>query len=107
MCPIFKTELLTYQLKDNLDEEFSFGKINHHPKIRKMLAKGLYGNQAFHLPFRSMIYLVLKFKVNAVFNVRNRTLSLIASASWTRVKSRIFVPIRVPYRHLPNFESQK
>ena len=30
-------------------------------KIRKMPVKGLYGNQNFHVPFRFMIYVALKF----------------------------------------------
>ena len=34
-----------------------------HPTIRQMPARGLYGNREFHVPFWSMIYEVLKFKL--------------------------------------------
>ena len=61
--PIFKTELLIYQSKANLDEKILFDKVTHHldPKMRKMPVRGLYGNRIFHVPFWSMIYVVLMF----------------------------------------------
>ena len=63
MGPIFKTELLIYQSQANLDEKLLFDKITHHLdiEIRKMPVRGLYGNQIFHVPFWSMIYVALKF----------------------------------------------
>ena len=47
MRPIFKTEMLIYQSKANLDEKILFGKITHHldPEIRKMLVNGKFGNE--------------------------------------------------------------
>ena len=59
MRPIFKTEMLIYQSKDNLDEKILFGSIPHliDPETRKMLVKGMFGNKisTFHsgplLPF--------------------------------------------------------
>ena len=46
MLLIFKTEMLSYQSKANLDEETLFGKITHHldPEIRKMLVKSMFRN---------------------------------------------------------------
>ena len=63
MAPIFKTELLIYQSKANLDEKILFDKITHQldPEIRKMPVRGLYGNQIFQVPFWSMIHVALKF----------------------------------------------
>ena len=42
MWPIFKTEMLIYQSKANLDEEISFCKITHlsDPEIREMTVGG-------------------------------------------------------------------
>ena len=59
---IFKTELLIYQSKANLDEKILFGKITKHLdlEISKMPVRGLYGNRIFHVPFWSMIYVALK-----------------------------------------------
>ena len=52
MGPIFKTEMLMYQSKANLDEKILFGNITNHsdPEIRKMLVRGMFGNQdsSFH-----------------------------------------------------------
>ena len=62
--PIFQTEMLLYQSKVNLDEKILFGSIPHliDPEIRKMLVKGMSGwEQKFHIPFWSIIYLLLKF----------------------------------------------
>ena len=49
--PIFKTEMLIYQSKANLDEKILFGKITHHldPEIRTMSVRSLYGNQEFFM----------------------------------------------------------
>ena len=65
--------LLIYQPRANLDEKILFGKITHLKdlEIRKMRVKSLYGNREFHVSFWSMIYLALKFKFNAIVNVRN------------------------------------
>ena len=52
MRPIFKTDMLIFQSKANLDEKILFGKITHHldPAIRKMLVKSKFGNEksTFH-----------------------------------------------------------
>ena len=52
MRPIFKSKMLIYQSKANLDEKMLFGKIIHHldPKIRKVLVRGMFGNKdsSFH-----------------------------------------------------------
>ena len=52
MRPIFKTEMLIYQSKVNLDEKTLFGNTPHliDPEIRKMLVKGTFGNKysTFH-----------------------------------------------------------
>ena len=49
MWPIFKTEMLIYQSNINLDEKILFGSILHpsDPEIRKMLVKGMFGNNSF------------------------------------------------------------
>ena len=46
MRPIFKTEILIYQSKANLDEQNLLGKFTHHldQEIRKMLANWKFGN---------------------------------------------------------------
>ena len=64
MRPIFKTKMLIYQLKANLDEKFLFGKITHHldPEIRELLVKGHIWDKELHILFWSMIYLLLKLK---------------------------------------------
>ena len=58
MRPIFKTEMLIYQSKANLDEKILFGKITDHldSEIRKILVNGKFGN----IPFWSMIYFLSK-----------------------------------------------
>ena len=52
MKRIFKTEMLIYQSKDNLDEKILFGKITHHlvSGIRKVLVRGIFGKEdsTFH-----------------------------------------------------------
>ena len=52
MWAIFKTNMLIYQSKANLDKKILFGKITHHldPEIRKMLEGACFGtkNSAFH-----------------------------------------------------------
>ena len=68
-----------------------------------MSVRGLYGNQGFQVPFRSMIYVPLKFKFNAIVGFRNRTSILIASKSWTRMECGILAPKDTPYQHFPNF----
>ena len=49
---IFKTEMFIYQSIVNLDEKILFGSIHHltDPEIRKMLVKGMFGNNnsTFH-----------------------------------------------------------
>ena len=49
MGPIFKTELLIFQSKANLDEKILFDKITHHldPEITKMPVMGLYRSVFF------------------------------------------------------------
>ena len=50
--PIFKTGMLIYQSKANLDEKILFVKISYHldPEIRKMLVNGKFGDEdsTFH-----------------------------------------------------------
>ena len=52
MRAIFKTKMLIFLSKANLDEKILFGKVIHHLKldIRKMLVKGMFGNydSTFH-----------------------------------------------------------
>ena len=47
MWPIFKSKMLIFQSKDNLDEKILFDKITHHldPEIRKILVRGKFGNE--------------------------------------------------------------
>ena len=74
MWPIFKTEALIYQSNATLDENVLFGKITHllDPKTRNMsVLRGLLRNQEFHVPFWSMIYLPLKFKLNGIVSFIN------------------------------------
>ena len=63
MWPIFKTKVLIYYLKANLNDKILLGKIKHlqEPTIIKMRVRGLYGNREFHILFWSMIYVALKF----------------------------------------------
>ena len=51
-----------YQSKVNLYEKSLFDKITHHvdPEIRKILFKEHVRKPEFHMPFWSMIYLLLK-----------------------------------------------
>ena len=62
MGPIFKTELLIYQSKANLDEKILFDRITHHLdlEIRKIPVSGLHGNRIFHVSLWSMISVALK-----------------------------------------------
>ena len=55
--------MLIYQSKVNFDGKILFGNITHlkEPEIRKMLERGLWGPK-FHIPFRSMTYLLLKLE---------------------------------------------
>ena len=52
MRPIFKTEMFIYQSNVNFDEKFFLSNTSHliDLEIRKMLERGLYGNQdsTFH-----------------------------------------------------------
>ena len=52
MRPIFKTEMIIYQSKANLDEKILFGKIIYllDPESRKMLVRNMSGNDdsTFH-----------------------------------------------------------
>ena len=66
MRPIFKTEMLIYQSKANLDEKILFAKITRHldPEIRKMLIRSMLGDKGFHNPCWSIIYLLLQSKFN-------------------------------------------
>ena len=52
MWVIFKTNMLTYQSKANVDGKILFGKITHDldPEIRKMLEGACFGikNSTFH-----------------------------------------------------------
>ena len=61
-----KTEMLIFQPKANLDEKILVVKITYHLdlEIRKMPVRGFYRNQKFHIPFWSMIYVVLKFTLS-------------------------------------------
>ncbi len=88
---IFKTEMLIYHAKANLDEKILFGRIIHlqNPQIGKMLVRGLYGNREFHVPFWSMIYLAWKFEFTTIVSFRNRILISIASKSRTRMEGGI------------------
>ena len=46
---IFKAEIFIYQSKANSDGEILAGRITHllEPEIRKILIRGLYGNEPF------------------------------------------------------------
>ena len=52
-----------YQLTAYLDGKTLVDKITHlyDSAIRKVPVRGWYGNLEFHVPFWSMIYVVLKF----------------------------------------------
>ena len=76
MGPIFKTELVIYQSKDDLDEKILFDKITDHLdlEIRKIPVRGLYGNRIFHVPFWSMIsHFIFHIEVH-ILSFRNRIL---------------------------------
>ena len=77
MWVIFETKTYIHQSKqsnDNLDEKILFDEITHFqdPQIRKKSVIGLHGNQEFHIPLCTMIYLALKSKFNAIVSFRNR-----------------------------------
>ena len=63
---MYVTDIQKYNFKlslKGLDDKILFGKIRHleDPKTIKMLVRGLYRNQEFHVPFWSMIYVASKF----------------------------------------------
>ena len=66
--------MLIYHSKANLDLKILFGYIIHliDPEIRKMLEIGFVWESRFHIPFWSMIYLILKLnsflKLTIAFN---------------------------------------
>ena len=62
--PIFKTKLLIYQSKDNLDAEILFGKIAYglDPEIREILVKLHIWEQGFLIQFWSIVSLRLKLE---------------------------------------------
>ena len=64
MQPTFKTEMLIYQSKGNLDEKNLFGKITHHldPEIRKMQVNGIYGNKnsIFHFLVHDLLSIEIR-----------------------------------------------
>ena len=63
MWPLFKTEMLIYQSKVNLDEKILFDKFTHHvdPEVGKMLVRGMLGqkNSTFH---SGQLLLAIKIK---------------------------------------------
>ena len=71
MRPIFKTEMLIYQSKVNLNEKILFSKIPTliDPEIRKTLVQGTFGNKIPHstlvhdLPIIEIRILFLKLAI--------------------------------------------
>ena len=64
MRPIFKTKMLIYQSKASLDENIFFS--NHSSfRTRNLENAGKIDawEQGFHIPFLSIIYLLLKLKL--------------------------------------------
>ena len=60
------------------------------------------GIREFNVPFWSMLYLALMFKLNAHFGFKNRILISIANKSLTRMECGICFPIYATYRNLSN-----
>ena len=57
MGPIFRTELLIYYSKVNLDEKRLFGDFTYQrPRNYKDAGKELVSERGFHVPFWSVIY---------------------------------------------------
>ena len=71
--------------------------------MQKKTIGSLYGNQTLHVLFWSMVYLPLKFEINVTVNFRNGIVISIASKSWTRLESRILIPIHALSEHFSNF----
>ena len=69
MRPMFKTKLLIYHSKAKLDVKILLGKITklYDPKIRKNVSKGQEWEREVHVPFWSMICLLLKAKFSLRF----------------------------------------
>ena len=88
MWPIFKTRMLIYLVKVNLDVNSLFGKCTHllDEEGRKIVIRGLMGTEIS----RSILahsYLPLKYNFNAIFCFRNRVQMSVASRIWTRIES--------------------
>ena len=79
---IFKTNMLIYYPKANLDEECFLGKSKIF-KTRNLenVCKGFVRNRESHAPFRSMIYVPLKFTLDAIVCFKNRNLTSIVRKS--------------------------
>ena len=90
--------MFIYQLKVNLDEKILFGSIPDltDPEIRKMPGKGHVWEQKFHIPFWSMISLLLKLE----FSISNWQCKLQCyinhGPEWNVEFS---IPIQTPYEH--------
>ena len=66
MRSVFKTEMLIYKSKANLDEKIFLIKslVSKTPKISKMSVRGLYGTPKLHVPLWSIIYEATKFTLS-------------------------------------------
>ena len=68
-----------------------------------MPVRGLYANREFHVPFRFMTYLTMKFKVDAIVSFRNINLFSIVCKTWTIMERGHVVHIHTPCKHYSNF----
>ena len=66
LCVIFKTNMLTYQSKANLNEKIVFGKITHHlySEIRKCWKEHVLGSR---MPHSILVYDLLTIDIKIQF----------------------------------------
>ena len=99
---IFKTDMLIYQSKANLDHKILFVKITHHLdlEIRKMPVRGFLWESNF--PRSILVHDLCGIEVDIV-NFRKRILISIASNLYNRMELGILVPKHSSCKHFPNF----
>ena len=66
---VFKIEMLFYQSKANLGEKILYGKVTHglDPEIRKMLARGMFGNKESSFPNSILVHNLRTIETEILF----------------------------------------
>ena len=85
MRPIFKSEMLIYLSKANLDEKILFGKVTHHldPEIRKMLV-----SLGARIPHSVLVCDLLAIEIETLF-LKLVIYTSMPHKSWTRMECGI------------------